>query len=66
MFEYAKIKAELEVMKCPVHAESATIVFADGKLILENVCCDVHRKRLEDVLSDLEQHDVADILEDVY
>jgi hypothetical protein len=66
MFEYAKIKAELEDMKCPVHNKAATIVFAEGKISLENVCCNEHQKKLEDMLADVEQHDVADILEDVY
>ena len=66
MFEYVKIKAELEQIKCPVHAQSATVIFTDGKIVFENVCCDEHRKKLEEALPDIQQHNVADILEDVY
>jgi len=35
-------------------------------MIFESVCCEVHRKKLEEVLPDIEQQNVADILEDVY
>lgn len=67
MFEYAKMKVELEQMKCPLHAKTATVVFADGKINFENVCCDEHRKILQAALPDeIEQQNVADILEDVY
>ena len=66
MFEYASMKQELEQIKCPVHAKAVTVVFADGKMIFENVCCEAHRKKLEEMLPDIEQHNVADILEDRY
>ncbi len=66
MFEYAKIKAELEQVKCRVHAKTAVVVFTDGKMVFENVCCDAHRKKLQETFADIEQQNVADILEDVY
>jgi hypothetical protein len=66
MFEYAKIKAELEQIKCPVHAKAATVVFADGKMIFENVCCDEHRKKLEAALPDLDKLNVAELLVEMY
>jgi hypothetical protein len=63
MFEYAKIKAELEDVKCPVHGKAATVIFAEGKMTFENVCCEEHRKKLEEILPEIEQQDIADILE---
>ncbi len=66
MFEYAKIKAELEQVKCPVHAKAATVVFADGKMIFENVCCEEHRKNLDAALPDMDKLNVADLLAEMY
>ncbi len=66
MFEYEKIKTELEQVKCPLHAKGATIVFTDGKILFENVCCDEHRKKLEAMLPEVELWDVEDLLEEVY
>jgi hypothetical protein len=66
MFEYAKIKAELEQIKCPVHAKAATVVFADGKMTFENVCCEEHRKKLEAALPDLESLNTIDLLAEMY
>jgi hypothetical protein len=66
MFDYAKIKAELEEVKCSVHDKAATVVLADGRITFENVCCDEHRKQLEDMLPEVDFWDVSDILEDVY
>ena len=66
MFEYAKIKTELEQVKCPLHAKTATVVLASGKVVFENVCCVEHRKKLEAMLPEVDLWDVEDILEDVY
>ena len=63
MFEYAKIKAELEDVKCPVHGKAAIVVFDNGKMTFENVCCEAHRKKLEQVLPEIEQEDITELLE---
>ncbi len=66
MFEYLKIKDELEQIKCAVHGKPATITFSDGKINLENVCCEEHKARLKQILPDIEeQQSLADIMEDV-
>jgi prepilin-type processing-associated H-X9-DG protein len=67
MFEYSKIKAEIEQVKCPLHGKSATVTFVDGKVNLENVCCDEHNKKLNEMLPEIEDRpDAADILQDVF
>ena len=66
MFDYAKIKAELEQVKCSIHDKSAIVVLDNGKITFENVCCDEHRKQLEAILPEVDFWDVSDILEDVY
>jgi hypothetical protein len=67
MFEYTKIKEELEQIKCPTHNKTATVIFVDGKVKFENVCCEEHRQNLNEALPHLEEeHGVEDILEDVY
>ena len=67
MFEYSKIKDELEQIRCPAHGKTATVKFVDGKINFENVCCDEHRKRLEQSLPELEERQyVGDIMEDVF
>jgi hypothetical protein len=67
MFEFAKIKAELEEVKCPVHGKAAKASFVDGQVKLEDVCCEAHWKALGEQLPEIEdKQDAADILEDVY
>ena len=67
MFAYAKLKEDLEKVKCSVHNKTATVNFVEGKVNLENVCCNEHRKKLLEMLPEVEaQTAVADILEDVY
>ncbi|HWB63131.1 MAG TPA: hypothetical protein VG603_06465 [Chitinophagales bacterium] len=67
MFEYSKMKEELEQMKCPVHGKTATILVGDGKINIGDTCCNEHRETLLNKLPEVEStQDVADILEDVY
>ena len=66
MFEYAKIKSDLEQIQCPVHAKTATVVYENGKMRFENVCCGEQLKALESALPDIEQQNVADIVGDFY
>lgn len=66
MFEYAKIKSDLEQIQCPVHAKTATVNFENGKMRFENVCCSEHLKRLESALPDIELQSISDIVEEVY
>ena len=67
MFAYSKMKADLEQVKCAVHNKTATVNFVEGKVNLENVCCEEHKKKLLEMLPEIEeQNAVSDILEDVY
>ena len=67
MFEYLKIKDELEQVKCPVHGNTASVKFVDGKINFENVCCSEHRKKLDETLPEIEERQgVVDILQDVF
>ena len=67
MFEYSKMKDELEQIKCPVHGKAANVKFINGKINIENICCDEHRKKLDESLPEIEERqDVADILEAVF
>ena len=67
MFEYAKMKAELEEKKYPVHGKTATVTFVDGQIKLDNVCCEQHLKKLNEMLPEIEgQQNAEDILEDVF
>lgn len=51
----------------PQHGKSATVVFSDGKIKLENVCCSEHMKVLEERLPEIEgQQNAEDILQDVF
>jgi len=62
MFEYKKIKVELENMQCPVHGKSAIVSFKEGRMILESVCCDEHKKYLLENVSEVALQEEADIL----
>ncbi len=62
MFEYVRIKTELEDFKCPVHGRSAMVSFKDGKLVLEKVCCEEHRSFLLESIPDVTQDDFAEIM----
>ena len=67
MFAYSKMKADLEKVKCAVHNKTATVNFVEGKVNLENVCCEEHKNKLLEMLPEIEeQNAVSDILEDVY
>ena len=66
MFEYAKIKNDLELIECPVHLKTATVIFENGKMRFENVCCNEHLRKLESALPDIEQQSIADIVGEVY
>jgi hypothetical protein len=67
MFAYAKVKEDLEKVKCAVHGKTAIINFVDGKIKIESVCCEAHKKKLLEMLPEIdEQNAVSDILEDVY
>lgn len=52
MFEYKKIKAVLEDIKCPTHGRKAAVSFSDGKLVLEGVCCQEHENVLNKNLAE--------------
>lgn len=62
MFEYKKIKMELENLKCPQHGKSAIVSFKEGKLILEEVCCEEHRKYILENLAEIAHKDETEIL----
>jgi hypothetical protein len=62
MFEYKKIQAELEDFKCPKHGKSAIVSFKEGKMVLESVCCEEHKKFLLEKLTDISQKGFTDIL----
>ena len=66
MFEYTKIKAELEEFKCPVHKKSAIVTFENGKMVVESYCCEQHKTYLDENLSDISQKNVADIIAEVF
>ena len=66
MFEYVKIKAELEEFKCPVHKKSAIVTFADGKMVVESYCCEKHKILLDENLTDVSQKNIGDIISEVF
>lgn len=66
MFEYTKIKAELEEFKCPVHKKSAIVTFETGKMEVESFCCQKHKELLDENLSDVSQKNIADIIAEVF
>lgn len=66
MFEYTKIKAELEEFKCPKHGKSAIVSFDKGKLVVESFCCEEHKALLDKNLSDAMQKNVGDIIAEMF
>lgn len=66
MFEYVKIKAELEEFKCPVHKKSALISFDKGKIEIESYCCEKHKALLDQNLSEVSQKNINDIISEVF
>ena len=66
MFEYVKIKTELEEFKCPVHKKSAIVTFKDGKMELESYCCEKHKMLLDENLTDASQKNISDIITEVF
>lgn len=66
MFEYTKIKAELEEVKCPVHGKKATVSFDNGKMVVEANCCQEHKALLNQLLADVSQKNISDIISEVF
>jgi hypothetical protein len=70
MFDYAKIKQELEQLKCPVHGATARVNFIEGKISVENACCEEHKMRLiqtEPEIEDrLEMDELEEIMEEIF
>ncbi len=66
MFEYNKIKSELEEVKCPVHGKSASVTFDSGKMVIDSGCCEEHKALLNVLVSDVSQRNVADIISEVF
>ncbi len=66
MFEYNKIKAELEEFKCPVHKKSAIVSFENGRMEVASYCCNKHKELLDENLSDVLQKNVNDIIAEVF
>lgn len=67
MFEFSRIKDELEKIKCPQHGKVAKITFKEGVVNLDDVCCEAHRKLLIEKLPDFENlQTVEEIMQDMY
>lgn len=66
MFEYTKMKAELEEFKCPVHKKSAIVTFETGKMEVDSYCCENHKALLDQNLTDVSQRNIADIIAEVF
>ncbi|MES2622225.1 MAG: hypothetical protein V4615_15350 [Bacteroidota bacterium] len=66
MFEYQKIKTELEEVKCPAHGKKATVSFDNGKMVVETSCCEAHKVLLNRLLSDVSQKNISDIIAEVF
>ncbi len=66
MFEYSKIKTELEEVKCPAHGKRANVSFDNGQMIVETCCCEEHKALLNVLLSDVSQRNIADIIAEVF
>jgi len=66
MFEYTKMKAELEEFKCPVHKKSAIVTFENGKMEVASYCCEKHKALLDENLTDVSQRNIADIIAEVF
>lgn len=66
MFEYTKIKAELEEFKCPVHKKSAIVTFNTGRMVVDSYCCNKHKEVLDANLSDISQRNISDIIAEVF
>jgi hypothetical protein len=66
MFEYKKIKTELEEVKCPVHGKTATVSFDSGKMVIETACCEEHKALIKVLLTDVSQRNIADIIAEVF
>ena len=66
MFEYTKMKAELEEFKCPVHKKSAIVTFEAGKMEVDSYCCEKHKALLDESLTDVSQRNIADIIAEVF
>lgn len=66
MFEYSKMKAELEEFKCPVHKKSAIVTFETGKMEVASYCCEKQKELLDENLSDVSQRNIADIIAEVF
>lgn len=66
MFEYTKMKAELEEFKCPVHGKSAIVTFETGKMEVDSYFCEKHKALLDENLTDVSQRNIADIIAEVF